>query len=69
MNGLFMEFIDTDPKVLSLVKDYSIFLKSLAQSNDTMPCTPGQDIKFSVFSLFIIKFYCVMQSHKKFNKS
>ena len=40
MNGLFMEFIDTDPKVLSLVKDYSIFLKSLAQSNDTMPCTP-----------------------------
>jgi hypothetical protein len=37
---LFMEFIDADPKVLSLVRIISIFLKSLAQSNDTMPCTP-----------------------------
>lgn len=58
INVLFMEFIDADPKVLSLVRIISIFLKSLAQSNDTMPCTPpGQDIKFSDFSLFIIKFY------------
>jgi hypothetical protein len=40
INVLFMEFIDADPKVLSLVRIISIFLKSLAQSNDTMPCTP-----------------------------